>query len=774
MNIARKTLQTLSVLLAFFAASAGCGEAHAIGLLIPTERSLPPLAIKSHRVTVDITDSAAVTKVEQVFVNNQNRPLEATFVFPVPAGATVSDFSLWINGRKTKGTVLERGKARGIYEGIVRRLRDPGLVEYMDGSLFQARIFPVPARGEQKVEISYASVMDQVGDMRRFLYPLKTGRSSAQLMEDFTIVVNVSSRAKLKAIYSPSHRIAVSRKSDHDATISVEETAADLERDFLLYMGTGDKDIGLSLMTYDRDGPGGEPGYFLMVLSPQIEARNGRESNKTLTFVVDTSGSMIGEKMEQARGALLTCLQQLRVGDRFNVIRFATDVESLFGRPMPASIDNVQRGIRFAKQMEAAGGTSIDEALTEALRTQGSARGSLPPYVIFMTDGRPTVGDTNISHIISHAKANNHSQTRLFTFGVGYDVNTTLLDRIASDNAGLADYIRPNEDIEVKVAALFNKIAYPALADLQVDYGPSGVYDVYPRQLPDLFRGGQVVAMGRTRRPLSSTLKLTGRIGAEHVQMEFHEDSGIGGGSVAHDFVPKLWATRKVGYLLSEIRTKGEVPELKDEVVRLARKYGLVTPYTSYLAVDDSEFDQPLRPPPIVHVPRRARVSGGGGGGGSYGSKGEATGASIRPAPAPSMRPTRSYAKKKARERVLRGRGGMSADSGRQAVETSLATEELKRAETEGESGSIGTRYVDGQLFVLKSGAWQQDGVHADRKALKIKYMSDAYFALLKARPDLRSRLSLGKNVTLKVGRKTVVIGSSGIEKLDAKTIARW
>ena len=764
-------------------------NAHAIGLLIPSDQSLPPLAVRSHRVTVDITDQAAVTRVEQVFHNSTSRQLEATFIFPVPPGATVSDFALWINGKKTKGAVLEKDEARRIYEGIVRRTEDPGLVEYMDGTLFQARIFPVPARGDQKVEIAFAQVLDKTGSVRRLLYPLKTGRAAARTIEDFTLVVNIDSRAELKTLYSPSHKVAVSRKSDHKAVVSMEENAADLERDFLLYMSTGGEDIGISLLTYDEDGRGGEDGYYLMTLTPRIEVDDDDIPAKAVTFVVDTSGSMSGEKMEQARAALKQCLAGLNDKDSFNVIRFSTDVEKLFPRLTRVSKDSRQRGLKFADDLEAAGGTAIDDALAAALSAKADS--GTPHMVIFLTDGRPTVGSTDISEIVRNVKKR-AGDAQVFAFGVGFQVNTTLLDTIARDTHASADYVRPNEDIEVKVSGLYNKIAYPALTDVSVDYGDARVYDNYPRTVPDLFRGGQIVLMGRYRNEIPSDIDVQGTIAGERIGLEFREegDDDDDAATTAHDFIPKLWATRKVGFLLEEIRNGGERGELKTEVIRLGRKYGLVTPYTSYLAVDDSELEGNRGPRVADPSPRDFPRGGepeaamdqaeedapnfawGGGGSGGGGDRN----AQARPA---AKSPRRSVAKKaKAdqwrRERVLREKDAFDKDSGRDAVEASIATEDLKSAEYGDGASGLKTRYSANRLFVFNSGAWRQDGTEGVKPHVRVKYLSAAYFNLVKARPELRQALSMGGRVVLKVGKKVVEIGPDGQEDLSVSSIKGW
>ncbi len=712
-------------------------SAHAIGLLVPTEQALPPLAIRSHRVEVQITDAAAVTRVDQVFVNHTDRPLEATYYFPVPPGSTVSDFSLWINGVKTPGAVLEKDKARSVYEQIVRRTQDPGLVEYVDGTLFQARIFPVPARGEQRVEIRYATVLGQVNGLRQLRYPLKTGRRTATLLDDFTMTVRVSSRAPLQAIYSPSHQVAVSRRSDHEAVVGFEDVGVDLEEDFLLYLGTGQEDVGLSVLTWDGDGAGGEDGYFLMVMAPRLEATEAAIPRKAVTFVVDTSGSMTGEKIKQARAALASSLQKLRGGDLFNVVRFSTDVQPLFLAPQPATPENVRRGVEFAQGLQSGGGTAIDEALQVAL--QQPVPGGVPHFALFMTDGLPTVGETQPGAILARARQL-AGATRVFTFGVGFDVNAALLDQLAEGQGGQSAYIAPQEDIESAVVALNNRIAYPSMTEVRVDYGSPSVYDVWPRKLPDLFRGGQVVLLGRYRGAMPGRILLSGQVQGQGVTVAYDETEHLRGGAAAsqvHDFIPKLWATRKVGYLLSEIRLKGEVPELRDEVIRLGRTYGLVTPYTSYLAVDDSELQggqpgQLATPSPIRHRHIKYNFEGD-----------DISGELLKPSG--RMIKLRDQAQA---EGALTRQDNLGNASGRGSVATSVEMNRLKQAEANDKANATRTRWVDGKLFVQEGETWVEQGVDR-KKARRVKVGSAEYFKLMEERPAMRKRMAVDRNVVI-------------------------
>ncbi len=723
------------------------GAAAATGLLLPTQEALPPLAIKSHRVQIDVTDQAALTRIEQVFVNHTDQQLEATFYFPVPQGATVSDFSLWINGNKTPGAVLEKDKARAIYERIVQRVRDPGLIEYMDGAIFQARIFPIPPRGEQKLEISYASILEQVGPLRRMVYPLKTGRTAARLMDDFTIVVNIDSKAPLAAIYSPTHRVDVHRKSNQKAVVGVEQTAADLEEDFMLYIGTSDDDVGLSLMTYDPDGAGGKDGTFLMVLTPRMSFDESKIPDKAVTFVIDTSGSMAGEKIDQARKALAGCLKLLRPTDRFNILAFSTSVRRLFDAPQIADANHVKEGLDFAAQLESAGGTAIDDAMTEALKANTPA--GMPHSVIFMTDGRPTVGAIDPAEILAHARANNTRKARVFTVGLGYDVNPILLDATAREHHGYSDYVRPREDIQIKVTALYNKIAYPVMTNLSINYNTHRVHDVYPRRLPDLFRGGQIVVLGRYTGELPPNIALSGTLNDQPMTINFTElqpSPQDAARATAHDFIPKLWATRKVGYLLDEIRDKGELKELKDEVILLATTYGLVTPYTSFLAVDDSEFEEDARPDDIRqrHLPEISE-------GGSYNFDGDNL------VEGHLRRDSRNYWARGQQEAALKDISKLQADQGKGSVDVSIATNNLKNVQSNDEANNNRTRFIEGRLFVFEDGTWNEVGADK-KKSRKVKYLSKEYFDIVEARPDLKRRMSVGDKVLLDMGAESLSV----------------
>lgn len=761
----------LAVLLAVLSAPLALAQ----GMLIPSDTGLGPLGIKYQRVSAQIVDGAAVTKVEQVFVNESPRQLEATYVFPLPKGAALQDFFLWINGKKTKGEVLEKQKATEIYEGIVRRLQDPGLLEYVDSDAFRARVFPVPAHGEQRIELTFSQVLDFNAGLYQYHYPLgasSRGAPRLSVKQDFTFSADIKAKTPLRSIYSPTHKLGVSRKGENQAVAGLESgPGTDISKDLDLYFTVSDKAVGLTFLS-NRGDPE-QPGFFMALISPKTDTRNDEIVAKRITFVIDTSGSMMGERIKLARDTLKYGVQKLHPQDEFNVVRFSTDVEALFEKPQAASEANVKKALAFVDGLEAIGGTAIDEAMVRALK-DGANRGDRPHMVMFITDGNPTVGETDEPAIVKNARAANQG-SRVFTFGVGDDLNARLLDAVAQDGNGTSDYVRDGRDFEIKVSGFFDKVASPVLADLSLDLSAFGAFDVYPRRLGDLFKGSQLVVMGRYRTPKDGQVVLSGSLNGKKQVFEYRAEATKDGKQF--DFVPRLWAIRKVGYLLEEIRLHGEKPELKDEIVSLGKKYGIVTPYTSYLVVEDTPLPVAQnRPPPPPWTVRPMEEAA---------PKGAASG---------FERARREPAKPEASEAeggvddfsaTFGGRGGgvggppaaspppadaMKKAEGKEAVAVSRALNKMKD-ETRATSVTEPVRVASGRTFIYRAGGWvDSEALGGTKKQLKVKYLSDAYFELLKQRPELKAALALSDRLVIVVGKdKSVVIDpGAGEAKVDA------
>jgi Ca-activated chloride channel family protein len=573
------------VLVALMAALVCAGSAPAQGLLLPTDRSIAPLALVGHQVSVAIEDQVAETRVVQTFRNPTDRALEATYIFPVPQGANVHKFTMWMNGKEVHGELVEADKARSIYTDIVRRTQDPGLLEYMGNNLLKLRVFPVPAHGDQKVSLSYTSVAANDGGLIEYVYPLRGDGKNATAVENVSIEVTLKSQHPLQSIYSPSHAITVTRADDRHATAHLKGTAASGARDFQLYYTSGGEDVGLTTL-FQRPGKP-DDGHFLLLISPRAELARSKQVPRDIVFVLDTSGSMQGKRIEQARAALNYCIGNLHTHDRFGLIHFATVVTRYRDQLLPASQANLHQAKKWVAGLEAAGSTNIDEALAAALALRPNDPGR-SFTVVFFTDGQPTVGECDPDRIVKNAMARNTAETRIFTFGVGDDVNAVLLDQLAEKTRSVSTYVREHEDIEAKVSSLYSKISRPVLTDLKLTVDPSvKVTEIYPPHLPDLFHGSQLVVLGRYHGHGPARVTLTGRVGQETREFTYEAAFPVKTKHNDKAFVEALWARRKVGYLLDQVRVNGENKELVDEIVRLAKKHGITTPYTSYLVAPD-------------------------------------------------------------------------------------------------------------------------------------------------------------------------------------------
>ncbi|MEE8583831.1 MAG: VIT domain-containing protein [Acidobacteriota bacterium] len=547
-----------------------------------------PLQVKSHHVDVRIDGQVAVTRVEQVFYNPNPANLEGHYVFPIPRGARIDKFSMEINGRPAQAELLEAAKARKIYEDIVRRMKDPALMEYAGQGLFRVRIFPIEGRRDKRITLSYTEVLENDAGLVGYRYPLNTEKFSSQPIGSLSLKVSVRSQHPIKSIYSPSHRVEIDRRSEREAVAGFEESGTRPGRDFQLFYSVAPRDlIGLSLITHRPDP--GQPGFFMLLASPGEYARAGQTVPKDLVFVLDTSGSMAGEKLDQARRALRFCVANLNPGDRFEVIRFSTEAEALFGRLTPFGDDSRRRAFEFIDGLKAIGGTAIHDALVAAVRAAGQRDEARPKSIIFLTDGRPTIGTTDVDQIVSAALGNGSTPAaRVFSFGVGTDIHTHLLDKISRQSGAFTQYVLPDEDIEVKVSSFYSRIDHPVLSGLTVA-ADSGIRltQMHPSPLPDLYKGGQLVVFGRYQGDGPAELALLGRVAGQSRRFAYRARFARRSESLQHEYIPRLWATRRVGFLLDEIRLRGDSPELRQEIVRLARRYGIVTPYTSYLIVED-------------------------------------------------------------------------------------------------------------------------------------------------------------------------------------------
>ncbi|MFQ5843553.1 MAG: VIT domain-containing protein [Planctomycetota bacterium] len=688
----------------------------------PPPRRPIPIQLREHRVRISVDEQVATTEVVQVFSNPNRWPMEGVYVFPLPEGAAVSRFSLFMGDKEITGEILSAAKAREIYRSIVRRRRDPGLLEYMGRGLLRASIFPIPPRGGTKITLRYGQLLRQEGGLVEMSYPLKSDRFSGSPVA-VSGAIEVRARAGVANLFSPTHELDVVRKSDTHVKASFEERASRADRDLKLLYTMQRKDVAMTVVTHK---PAGEDGYFLLLVSPRTEIRESDVLPKDVVFVFDTSGSMAGQKMEQARGALRYALKRLRPEDRFNLITFATEARPFREALLRATEENVAAALAHVGELAATGGTAIHDALAAALalpRTEGRV-----PLVIFLTDGRPTVGPTDIRGILDHARKTNRAGARVFAFGVGDDVNTHLLGDLASHHGGTTHYVKESEDIEVKVSLLVDQVAAPVLTGLTLAWRDLGVYDVHPRRLGDLFKGQQLAVVGRYKQAGDRVLRLTGRIGTREVTHTFEGTFGGGKGEV---FLPRLWAVRRVGFLLAQISAHGEKKELVDEVRRLGLRHGIVTPYTSFLVVEDERM-----------LARRSVRSGP--------PETDAFGVPGTPAAGGGRRFRGADADGAAdAEETLRRIGDALAKGkkeGKDAVDTARLVQRYAGATRAGAHVGRGVKLVAGKTFRLDNGVWVDLDLPEGYEARRVVYLSDEYFELLQD-DRLARYLSVGDRV---------------------------
>ncbi len=711
------------LLLAFAWSLAFPGGARADGIIIPEppicdpgpcpppQPPLSQLAVRYHHVTVQIQDQVAVTHVDQVFTNPNHWTVEGQYLFPLPQDAAVTGFKLWVDGKPVEGQVLDAKQARRRYEEIVRSQRDPALLEYSGRGAVQAQIFPIPPDGERRVELEYTQALTADQGLVRYIYPLSTEKFSNRPLESVSISVNIQSSAPLRAVYSPSHSVAITRSGDHQATAGYEASHVTPDSDFALYYSIGEAQAFHLLSYRDPTNPDDPDGFFLALIAPSPQS-DAAPQPKDVLLVLDHSGSMDGAKIEQARQALVYILQHLNPSDRFNVVSFSTAVETFAAGLQPAS--NAGQAETWVQQIGAAGSTDINRALLEAASMVQPER---PTYLIFLTDGLPTEGEIDSAKILNNFAAAAPANLRLFAFGVGYDVDTYLLDSLAQAQHGASSYVQPDQKLDEVISGFYQKISTPVLTDLSLDFGGMPVSDIYPQPLPDLFRRGQIIALGRYRAGGTANLTLRGTLnGAAQVytfpkQIFITDSQGETGPLSA---LPRLWAARKIGHLLNQVRLQGATQELIDQIVRLSIRYGIVTPYTSYLVTE----------PSALGAAAQESIA-----------QNQYNALQAQPA-APS--------------------------SGQKAVQDSAGQGALAGAESapvvESSAGSQ-VKIAGSRAFVLANGIWTDTSFDPDKmQPRRLVFLSPEYFALAQSNPAYAAALALGAQVILVIDGQAVEV----------------
>jgi len=690
----------------------------------PIPRPVPPPArykIKELGVQARLNDQVAQVQVSQSFVNTGSRQLEVAFVFPLPYDGAIEQMTLMVDGKEYPAKLLDAKEARRLYEEIVRKNKDPALLEWMGTGLFRTSVFPVPPGATRTVSLRYSQMCRKQQGLTDFLFPLSTAKYTSDAVEQVNIRVTIESQDDIKNVYSPTHAVEIKRPDDRHATITFTSENEVPTSDFRLFYDVGKGKVSTRVLTYRPDAE--EDGYFLLLASPKIKAPDEERPNKTVVFVVDRSGSMSGKKIEQARGALKYVLNNLRQGDLFNIVAYDSQVETF--RPELQRFDEESRkaALGFIEGVYAGGSTNIDGALRAALgQLKDSSR---PSYVLFLTDGLPTAGETNEMKIVHGAKESNQVRARVFAFGVGYDVNSRLLDKLVRENFGQSEYVRPDEDIEDRVSRLYRQIESPVMTDVQIEF----VFDeakteegrpinrVYPKGSFDLFAGEQLVVVGRYKRPGTAKVIVRGSVGSQQQKLDFPAELVTKSDDETNGFVEKLWAVRRVGEILDELDLGGQNEELVKELVELSTRHGILTPYTSFMADENTNVRD------LARSSRRAgeRLSALNLAAGRGGFAQRAMKSRLQRA---AQTPSSSYEL----EAVEAADAISAAPVGPAGGPAKYGAEVKREAEIAGET----IRCVGNRTFYRREGRWVDSLVTKEQEAnaKRVKQFSDEYFAL--------------------------------------------
>ena len=680
----------------------------------------------------DAGDDAVATRVEETILGPQ---AGAKTVCIIPLGAGVVPGGVKVATGPSQGgetalrpvaaKYLAPKEAQGVYEAIARGTGSVAILALSGRGMMLVENFEL--KGTVRMVVRLRQKVRRASGMAMLECPMPAAKWAKGPVGRLSVKVTVRSAADrpLRAMFSPTHTVTVDRKGLHEAVVRAKADNWSGEDDFrLCYVADGDE-LGLRVLTHRPAGD--EDGYFMLVGNPTGGARGGKAIEKDVLFVLDTSGSMRGEKIEQARAAIEYCLARLGAGDRFNVVTFGTAVRSFRTGPVVRSEANLAAAREFVEDAVARGRTNIGGAMGEALA--GGSAGDRPRIMIFLTDGTPTAGELAGEKIIENVKLANQSKVRIFVMGVGHDVNAHLLDRLAEVTDGSSEYADPDEDIDVKVATLYDRLSHPVLTDVTVAMGGLRTTSVYPRKLPVLFKGTEIMVFGRYRGGGEHTVTLSGTQCGRKVTYSRTVTFPPAAGGADREFIAPLWASRKIGYLLQEIRLHGENKELIAEVVRLSKKYGIVTEYTDFLARAGGDVSSELA---FRGAAERMRVANGLQAGG--------------------------WAVQQARnDRYLQDRVVANGDGNRYVDRRGNVVTNRR------------IRQIGRQVFYLRDGQWVDAAETGQRKTRVVKLFSNEYFDLLRSHRDFARAQRVGWNVAMNVGAERIVVEKDGKQKIEAQ-----
>jgi Ca-activated chloride channel family protein len=584
-----------------------CPEATPMPLWVPAGQSQVPVPLKHTNVEASIVGYISSVNVRQEFHNPFSSKIEAVYVFPLPENAGVNEFVMTVGERKIRGIIREREEAKQIYEEAKSQGHVASLMTQERPNIFTQHVANIEPGKAIDIEITYFSTLPFADGAYEFTFPMVVGPrfnppgstqgvgaaprnaygSTGQATEvqylhpaersghDIALSVDIDAGVAVERVDSKSHVIRVSRDSQDSGKVKVRLAESDNipNKDFVLrYTVAGDT---LKCALIAQADPKGNGGYFTLMLVPPKDLASLPRSPMEMVFVVDRSGSMDGRPIEQARAALERGLKLLEAGDSFQIIDFSDTASQLGDRPLEVTPANIQRGLQYAAGLDAKGGTMMVNGLRAALDFPHDPRRLR--FVCFLTDG--FIGNDN--EILGEL-AKRLGDSRVFGVGVGSSVNRYLLAEMSRMGRGAVAYLGLNDSASDVMDRFFERVSRPALANVRIDWGGAGVSDVAPARIPDLFVGRPVVITGRYQAGFEGSIRVVGTAGGMERELVVapEADTESRRGALAC-----VWARTRIGELANQMLVT-PAPEIPDMVKRLALEYGLMSAFTSFVAVD--------------------------------------------------------------------------------------------------------------------------------------------------------------------------------------------
>lgn len=700
------------------------------GIIVPSEighaySNGTPILI-SHKVNVVIQKSTAEVTVEQDFFNSGKMPVEGYFYFPLPEGASFEHLKVQPDREEPSITVLTSKESWVELEALLQKYLDPALLQYSYENLIKCKLNPMDSKKHRKIILTYRQSLSEENGLYKFNYALKKHwlmnpdfrpRSSQKRFVEMQ--VSIQTDEPVKILYSPTHHLDIEYRDQHLVKIGVTSELNE-SGNFVLFFSSANQPLDACMLTY-KSGSQNE-GFFMLLMSPDHDVPLYKLNNKDVVFVLDLSKSMRGKKIQQVKNAIKYAIRKLNRGDRFNIVAFNNSVKVFKYELVPAKIYE-KEAINFVNRLKTVRGANLHEALLAALSVRNPKHRLR--YLVLITDGYPTVGVTELREIQKDIRRLNRSKFKIMAFGIGQKVNVELLNKIATDSKGHF-YVIENNQIEPALINFFDHLNSVVFSSIKFDFRNIKTFDRYPDEVASVSLNSNKLVLGRYRFQGKSRLQITANF--HKSRRHYSYDLAFPDENKNHYFIVRLWALRKMGYLLNNlINEKNDQKEIY-EIVHLAKSYGLTLPILSYL------LQKPIKPASNIF----------------------------------NQEALLTYMNRL--DNLLISNLSEIKNKGSQNLQLGKLASRLKNMnQFRPLIVGLGTQLEDKIFWRGENGYWMDLDCFASENEgiIHIKYGSEVYFKILRMYPVMRKYLALGNQVVFRAGRRIIVVDNHGVEAIS-------